>query len=320
MSEAQHLFGWINRPDLVETVVTNLPHPTFAQAAPDLRDTGEGMDVFFWEYETPALIGKQMADLCETAYQWAQAIGDCVSWGCAQAVQDLLLLQKVQGWLDVFDALVATEPIYGGSRCEIGGWWNDYSDGSIGAYAAKWVSQKEGKGGIILRKKHGNIDLTNYSGQRAKEYGAKGCPDALEPDARLHAISDVTTCRTWEEVRAAVANLKPVSIASDAGFTMKRSANGFCRRSGSWMHQMKIRGVGVAKGNQPFAVIGNNWGDYLGSDNNVITLESGKQVTLPPGHFAVVPEDVTYIARQGDTFAYAGADGWSAATVPHLFG
>lgn len=314
-SDFGHLMGWLNRPAAVANVVAGLRFSRFADAAPDLKDTGKLVDVFYWEYETPAIIGPTLADLLKAWYLIAQGIGDCVSMGWGTGCQDSLTLQILMGWLQAVDALVATEPIYGGSRCEVGGWWNDYNDGSIGAYAAKWVSEK---GGVILRKNYGTIDLTEYSPERAKQYGAKGCPDALEPDARLHPVTAVTPCRTYEEVRDAICNLHPVAVASNIGYTMKRSPGGWCQRSGSWNHQMAYRGHGIAKGNKPFIAQKNSWGDYLGSDNNVVTLESGREVTLPPGHFLITPEDCTAQAKQGDTFALAGTKGWVQGTIPYI--
>ena len=63
---------------------------------------------------------------------------------------------------------------------------------------------------------------------------------------------------------------------------------------------MYFRGVGVAKGNRPFAVCQNSWRDYL-KGNGIILLESGRELVLPMGCFGVWPEDVNKHGRQGDS-------------------
>jgi hypothetical protein len=89
-----------------------------------------------------------------------QTIGDCVSQGCACAVDvvkcvEIDLLGENEAWV----AETATEPIYAGSRVEIGG-GKIRGDGSVGAWAAKFVTVF----GAIPRGVYGTIDLTTYSG------------------------------------------------------------------------------------------------------------------------------------------------------------
>lgn len=315
MTESDYLSlcGWKDDPPARETEMKLMAHPFFADAAPNLAGAAAPVDVLFWEIEEKIFGSILQTQLLNTA----QAIGDCVSWGESQTVQDTVLVNLMESGGNPSDwkGEVATEPIYGGSRYEIGGWHNDYSDGSIGLYAARWTKEY----GILLRMKYGSIDLTTYSGQRAKEYGAKGCPDELEPIAREHPITDYTLCKSYENVRDALCNLKPVANASNAGYEMKRRPQGICKRTGSWAHEMMFRGHCVIKGNQPMVVQKNSWGDYLGDTNNRVTLESGREIVLPKGHFLVYPEDVTYVAKQGDTTAKAGVKGWAAQRIPWIF-
>lgn len=302
------LCGWNNDPAARDQEIAKCGIMSLDQAAPKLHNFQASQDVLFWEIEQKIFGEVLQTQLLNTA----QAIGDCVSWGEAQTVQDTILINLLAlgGSKADWPGEVATEPIYGGSRCEIGGWWGQTSDGSIGLYAARWTKEY----GIIVRKSYGSIDLTTYSGQRAKTYGAKGCPDELEPIAKQHPITDYALCTSYEHVRDALCGLKPVANASDAGFSMKRGPNGFCRRTGTWMHEMMYRGHCIVKGNQPAVVQKNSWADYLGSDNNRVTLESGREIILPKGHFLVYPEDVTYQAKQGDTTAKAGVQGWEPRT------
>lgn len=324
--EVGKLCGWYHMPAAVEQVVSELPMPTFAESSPHLKGTGTATDVYFWKAEETVL-GKVLAS-------YHQKIGDCVSMGMARSAQDLLLIEILLGEYEEIPkpvlgriknesgehGIVATEPIYGGSRVEVGG-GRIRGDGSIGAWAAKWVT----KWGIILRMPYevggDKYDLSKYSPERARDWGRRGCPDPLEPEAKLHPIETFTQLRSYEEIRDHCANLYPVTIASDQGFAMKRSPGGWCKAVGRWMHQMCVRGHLIVKGNKPALIIQNSWGDYLGDQNNVVTLETGQEVTLPPGCFLCEPEVGTRIARQGDTFSYTGAQGWPRRDekVPWIF-
>lgn len=306
-SDYLRLCGWVDDPRRREDEVKRHGVQMLADAAPQIK-RADAQDIFFWEIEE-RIFGK----ILETQLlNIAQAIGDCVSWGEGQASQDTILMNLLAlgGGAADWAGEVATEPIYGGSRCEIGGWWGSTSDGSLGLYGARWTKEY----GILLRQKYGAIDLSTYSGSRAKSYGSKGCPDDLEPIAREHPVTDYALVKSYEQVRDALCAGKPVANASSAGFEMKRRPGGFCRRVTTWMHEMCYRGHCIVKGNQPAVVEKNSWADYLGELNNRVTLESGREVVLPKGHFLTYPEDVTYTAKQGDTTAKAGVKGWEPQT------
>lgn len=312
--ELERLCGWIHLPAEIDKVVGSLMAPTFADAARHLKGTGSTKDTYFWGWEQ-TLLGKLLA-------AFNQKIGDCVGQGWARATQDLVGLQISGGRMEAIPkevverfkqstetgehGVIATEPIYGGSRCEVGGQWGSDSDGSVGAWAAKWV----GDYGITWRMKYPNVDLSHYDPRRAKEYGRRGCPDDLELESKKHLVKMITQVKNYDEVRDMVCNGYPVPVASNQGFSMKRIKGGWCRAEGTWMHQMTFRGHFIIKGNKPAIVCQNSWGDYLGSDNEVITLETGQELILPEGSFLVEPEVVTKMARQGDTFAISDVQGF----------
>lgn len=282
-------------------ITASLAKPTAKEAAPHLAGTGEGKDVFFWEAEEKVL-GRILPS-------WDQSsIGSCVSHGTGRSVQDLLLIEIVLGQAEEWPGYeVSREAIYGGSRCEVGGWWNDYSDGSIGAYAAKWISQW----GILLAKNYTEvgIDLTGYDVQRCKQYGAKGVPDKLEPIAKEHPV-EVTLVKTVEQARDLLVNGYPINICGTLGRSMKRQPGGWCRVEGGWNHSQELRGACVVKGNKPAIVYQNSWGDYLGDTNNRVTLESGREIVLPQGCYLSDYESIQRELNQEDTFAHSNAKGW----------
>jgi hypothetical protein len=318
-------FGRRYDPAATAALLATLPNPTADDAAAHLAGTGEGKNVFGWTLEEK-LFGKRLPP-------WDQSsIGSCVSHGTGRAVQDVLLAQVALGAEEWPGAEVCREAIYGGSRVEVGGERGSYSDGSVGAWAAKWVNNW----GVILYQKYGAADLSGgYSVSRCKEWGARGCPDDLEPEAKAHPVRDTTLVTSPEQCRDLIANLHFVAICGSKGRTMKRRPGGWCPVSGSWAHSQELRGTCQVAGSQfspwggdgafPWAgdgfalVYQNSWGDYLGSENNRVKLADGSEVELPAGCYLSHPEEIESELRQEDTFAFASAVGWARQTIPWIF-
>lgn len=293
--------GWIDDPVAVERVVATLERPLFALASPQLRGTAE-RDVLFWEIERKVL-GR-------TLPAHRQTIGDCVSHGWGRGVQDLKLIQiasaaKREEW----QAEVATEPIYAGSRVEIGG-GRLGGDGSIGAWAAKWVKEY----GILLRQSYGSIDLSRYDGRRARDWGrrGRGVPDELEPVAREHPVRTVSLVTDAESGREALANGFPIPICSNQGFSTVRDPSGFCRPQGRWDHCLLARGtcrVKAASGGRPAVAIQQSWGESPTGPNRV-TLESGREIELPQGVFLIELDVFGRMLARNDSFALSEFEGF----------
>lgn len=315
-TQVEKLCGWIPveqwTPGIRRTVrdyIASLAHPDFELSEPyaAIRGAGEGVDVFHWTAELK-LFGKLLP-----AYH--QTIGSCVSQGWGRAAQDQLLIDIAQRLepegLPIElkkDLIVATEPIYGGSRNEIGGGRLGNSDGSVGSWAARWVTEW----GILFRQKYGAYDLSKPDESLAQKWGNRGVgvPDALEPLSREHPISSVAVCRSWEGARDALATFNSVVICSSQGFTTTR-VGGFCKPSGTWNHCMLLRGCGVAKGNRPFGVVQNSWGQTSPGGPGNVTLETGDIVELPKGCFCVDADVLDQrILRSGDCHVASGIRGF----------
>lgn len=149
---------------------------------------------------------------------------------------------------------IATESIYALSRVEIGGQHNSYSDGSVGAWAAKAINTY----GSLSRKELEAAGLSgNYDARRAKEWGAKGLPDSLEPISKKHLVKVVSMIKSFKEAAAAIQNLQPVPVCSDQGFSMTRDNQGFCRPQGTWYHCMDFIGV---RWDRPGLLLSQSWG------------------------------------------------------------
>lgn len=316
MANYDHLCGWhpVAKWDsftrrTVRDYIASLAYPDFETSAPyaAIKGAGEGQNVFLWAAEVK-VFGRVLPS-------YLQTIGSCVSMGWGRGAQDQLLSdaamrveqEEIPSELKR-DYIVATEPIYGGSRNEIGGGRLGNGDGSIGSWAARWVTEY----GILFRKKYGNIDLTNPDDSIAKRWGNRGVgvPDALEPLAKEHPITEVSVCRSWEAARDALATYNSVPICSNQGFTTTR-VNGFCSPRGTWSHCMVLRGVGVAKGNRPFGVVQNSWGNNNPGGPGKVTLETGEVIDLPNGCFCVDAEVLDRnILRSGDCHVASGVRGF----------
>lgn len=292
--------GWVNDPKEVQRLVDMIGYrqglpAVYSQVATASAD--EESTVLFWKAEEKVL-GKVLGS-------WNQGqVGSCVSFGYGRNAQDLALIQIALGEAQEWGgAEVATEPIYGGSRVEVGG-GRIGGDGSVGAWAAEWVR----RWGLLFRQVYGNEDLRTYNESRCRKYGSYGCPDDLEPIARERPIQTVAQVRTGEECWNAIGSWHPVPVCSDQGFTT-RLVEGFCEPSGSWAHCMAIRGRFVSKKRGKSFVIQNSWGSYLSGDR-YIEDKDGNRYELPEGCFATTLSVVDRMMRQDDSFVLSAYKGF----------
>lgn len=308
------LCGWSNKPDEVDKVLSTLPHPLFGAASADLPlDTSK--EVFLWDY-VRAVIKTDVP-------KGPQGIGDCVSWAwsnlvnyvaCIQIFQQLKSnkLIKIAGGIPTIKTVneitedeayllksvleeyqeCATEALYALCRCEVGGQWNSYQDGAVGAWAAKAVSTL----GTLSRKVVGPYDK-----QRAKQWGAKGLPDDLEPTAKQHLIKTVSKVTSFEEAVVAIQNGYPVAVCSNRGFTMKRDGQGFCSPDGTWYHAMLFM---ANRWDRPGLCCSQSWGQ---------NTPSGPVIKGQPDNtFWVDAKVVDYMLRQNDSFSGSQFDGYES--------
>lgn len=283
--------GWIDDPAAVEAVMNDLPFPVFSDIWTPIKDSGKGKKVLLYDFIRKASNGQYP--------KRKQTIGDCVAHGAAYAVDavksvDIILKNEFEEWVEE----TATEDIYAGSRVQIGG-GRIRGDGSIGAWAARYVNEY----GALPRGKYGNVDLTTYSGSKARSWGrgGAGVPKSLIPTAKKHPIQTVSKVTTYEEVRDLIANGYAVTIASMQGFSSKRDSEGFARPQGSWAHQMSILAVDDEY-KRPGVLVQNSWG----------TWNSGpKRHDQPNGSFWVDAEEIERrILKKGDSWAFSGYEGF----------
>lgn len=183
-----------------------------------------------------------------------QAIGDCVAFGVAQAGARLQVAEIVS--LHQAELLKPWYPpfIYGISRVQVGGGQID-GDGSTGAWGATAVNEY----GILFND---DDDVPPYSGEIARSWGRTPGPPAKHIyTAESRPVETISRLTTIAQIRDALCNYYPVTIASSRGFRMKpvdREGFHVFVPEGTWMHQMSL----IAWMDEPFqaAYRLNSWG------------------------------------------------------------
>jgi hypothetical protein len=242
--------------------------------------------------------------------------GFCVGFGNAKGATLAVAMSAHAGEISDPGADVAVEPIYGGSRYEIGTKKHGSNiasggDGSVGSWAAEWLLEY----GLLLKMKYPELDLSKYSLSRCDEMGRRGVPDSIEPTAKLHPIKAMTRVDTGEQSWKMQGQLYPLIHCSNIGFTMQRDSKGRCRRSGSWAHCWLWSGRFTLDGNQ-YLRGDNSWdGTESGSGylaNSPITVNGDNgPINLNGNQFLVALEDVDHICRTGkETYAPSGPKGF----------
>jgi hypothetical protein len=309
-------FGYTPNPEGSRQFLRELRQPYFSDAGAEILDNAQGRDTFLWRYADRAhrqVYGKPYGP-------WKQGIGDCVSFGFALSAYVGQAVDFCEGELPEPPLLVATEPLYGGSRCESRGIeFAGWQDGSYGAAAARWVAGlKNGTGGIIYRKKYGTNDLTEYDPQRAKDWGAYGCGGRgnteLDHVANEHTVRAVALVTNWQEAAASIEAGAPVAVCCGVGFSSRRNKDGFSERIyPGWAHCQAMIAVRYAhnEGGRDGILVMNSWGVWNGPPENKWPKDQ------PDGSYWVSRETVNEMLKGGDSFSLAGVNGFRWRELNH---
>lgn len=300
--------GWVDFPEAVAETCAQMGVQPFYAAAPALFvDPAEGA-AFLWKAEEKVLGRKPLP--------WDQnPVGSCVGFGWTRAAQDCMLVEIASGEPEEYPgADLAPEVTYGGSRVEVGG-GRIRGDGSVGAWAAKWVVEW----GVVPRGVYGSLDLTRYDPDTCRRLGAQGVPDQVEQLARQHPVTAVAKVTSGQEGWAALMAGKPIAVCSNRGFSMRLDGDGFCSPQGVWQHCMEFAGAFTHPARGRSVVVRNSWADYLGAGFRPVRYvkADGTEGTfeLPPGCFCTTLGVAADMLAQGDSFALAGLKGWEKMKV-----
>lgn len=234
-----------------------------------------------------------------------QQVGDCVSWGAKNAVDYLQCVQIARGPPAGFHPSYAPY-FYGISRVQIGK-GRIGGDGSVGAWAAEGVRLYG-----VLRADYDGVP--GYSGSIARKWGRRpGPPQEFIDEAQDYLVRTVAPVRSAEEVRDAVCNGYPCTIASnwggsrDSRLSQKYNRIVF-KKSGRWNHQMCVIAYDGETADEPLFYILNSWGP-----------NAHPQPTddAPPGGFWVRADDIDYITRANDSFAFSSFAGFPAQELDY---
>jgi hypothetical protein len=229
---------------------------------------------------------------------YAQEIGDCVAFGAKNACEYLMATEKLmKGDREAFNS-VFPPYLYGTGRVLIGGGQLDGDDGSLGS----WMADAIIKYGV-LRSSFGGVPA--YSGRVAKKWGDSPGPDKkFVEEGKLHPVKSAALIKSWDDLVAAISNGYPCTTASDVGYSMTPSSDGFHRQNDNWGHQMCFIGVDD-NAKDPYAIILNSWADAHGQLKD---FDTG--VDLPIGVLRVRRKDAEKHIRAGETFAYSNFEGF----------
>lgn len=251
----------------------------------------DGARLVLWDY-TKKVVGKHLP--C-----FRQEEGDCVSEGMANAVNYLSCMEIIRlGQKERFRS--AYQPyIYGISRVQIGKKQLDFDlneSGSLGIWACEGVKQY----GILA------VDVPNvppYSGEVAKDWGFHGPPAEFIPIGQRHLVQTTSRVVHYEQVRDAILNGYPITVASSQGFKMRGVVDRgklWGQPSGTWQHQMVFIGVDDDS-SRPGCYCLNSWG---------ATAHGDPPDDAPPGGFWVDAHIVEKMVSQGDSHAISQFDGF----------
>ena len=280
--------GSVCDPDDVSKLMGELPMPVFGAAAHHLYGDGEGKISLPFKSLLKFDSGFGPAE--------KQTTGDCVSHSTRNAVDITRAVEiDIKGDKEEFVARGATEGIYQ-SRGHRG-------QGMSCSVAARYVHQK---GGILLRKDYGKIDLSKYDSDIGADHDI---PDSIYyNEAKKHQVKTISSVRTVEEARDALANGYSLSVCSGYGFSSRRDTNGIAKRSGGWSHAMAWTACDDSHKvhRETLFLVQNSWGLW----------NSGpKRLDQPDGSFWIREKDARGMLSGGGAWVFSDVDGFPARKI-----
>lgn len=284
--ETNNSTGFIYDEEIIEKVVSSLPKGIFGAAAPHLKESGKGVTRLLTD--SFGKIGMQFPLLNQGPY------GTCTSEATSGGIDVLKATEIALGERSEFKAITASEPIYYGAR-KLGG-FRYRGDGASVALAIKYIAEY----GTIVRGKYGNIDLTTYSGERARKWGSNsGFPKTIEDISKEHIVQQYARVRSYEEARDSIANGYPVIVGSNYGFSNKCNNDGIAAQNTSWSHAMYMAGI---RADKQLVLIINSWGDW-----NHMPV---RKFNEPLGSFWVTADVAHKMCANGDAWSISQHEGY----------
>jgi len=212
-----------------------------------------------------------------------QSVGNCVPYGSCLSICDRYAVEILEYGESEEFWLPFVPYSYGAGRVYVGK-VNWSSDGSLGA----WQIEADMRHGILPTDTDGLPRKDSYDMQSTKAVNdewkrQQGTLDKWKPKAIMYSVGSSTVIKSFEDCKIAICDKKQsVTIASNWGFAPTGNKDGMVihKRSGSWAHQMHVRGVFNVNGNW-YVHIGNQWG---------VTYHPSIGRKLPLGGFVIPAE------------------------------
>lgn len=142
---------------------------------------------------------------------YAQQVGDCVSFGAKNAIEYLICCEVLMGGDREKFRNIFPPYLYGTGRVQIGG-GRLRGDGSLGS----WMAEAVIKYGAIAADEEG---VPTYSGSLARKWGAPpGPPNQFLEVGKQHPVKVAAKIESWDALVAAICNGYPCTVASNQGF------------------------------------------------------------------------------------------------------
>jgi hypothetical protein len=281
--------GSVCDPKDVDKLLGELPHPLFGAAAYNLYESGKGKTALLYKNVQRFDTGFGPSE--------RQVTGDCVSHSTRNAIDVTRSTEIIGGEREEWVARSATEAIYG-SRGHGG-------QGMSCSGAARFVHQN---GGVLLRKKYGNIDLSKYDGMLGAGWGRRGVPSEIVQEGKKHQVKTISLVKTLDEARDAIASGYALSVCSGYGFSSRRDKHGIAKRSGGWNHAMAWVAMDDSHEiyNETLFLVQNSWGAWNGGP---------KRFDQPDGSFWIREKDAIDMLSGGGAWAFSDVDGFPARKV-----
>ncbi len=300
---SNNLFGWI--PPAVRTPEMHEAHQQAVAEMPAFKIVGksnansDAKRVALWDCSRAVNNGKHFM-------VFHQITGSCVGNGGGQATWYLAAADVVQRGDRETPSLPFYLLPYGRSRFYAG--MRGRGDGSMGSTFAKAISTD----GILSADTPGlpqHEDDGGITWGQAKELewsdGAAISQDWLQK-AKSFLVKTTAQCPNADAVREAVCNYYSCTLASDWGGRMQCQTAGnpavlLNEHADSWSHQMSCHGWQEHPSLGELFYILNSWGP---------NAHGTPPDDAPPGGFWIKKQDMEYICRQEEVFAFSQWDGF----------
>lgn len=222
-----------------------------------------------------------------------QRRGTCVGQGAYRAVQDTLYRQIDSGEIGL-PVEVAFEPIYGGSRVNIGR-GQIRGDGSVGAWAAQWLAMY----GMTPRRVYGSIDLQRPNEDLAVRWGNPGAGVPREViDASKEFPVASHKCDEVDDIADALAAGYGIFYCADQVYGDTRDQSGFTRVASRGGHCEELFGVMLTEGGSLGFQRQGSWNGNWPAGPSRLRFKGGS-LNMRPGSYGVYDEDIANGLRNG---------------------